>query len=416
MVSHGTTDLQRLARAVDEEDLERISEGMVAAIAEGFSEIDFDADLAADALAASRATGGDFLAGLAAESWIPPATPPELSDLARTVARRGMDLAALIKMTRQGQSVFWPAVMDSAERAIDDPAVRMRVLTIAFERFSVYLETLLDRAVVVFQEERDRTIRGAHARRNEAIQALLKGQDLDPDGASRALGYELLRWHTAVTLSQPSGGADALEQLESVANQISGALHATGSLSTASGAHGLWCWFASYGPPGATEVSSIAALELPPGVQTSVGPPANGVAGFLESHEGALAAQRVALANDAAAQVILYTDVEVVSLLWRDERAARALVARELTGLTGLDRQSATLRETVLAFLRCGNSATAAGRDLNVHTNTVRYRIGKAEEIFGHTLQGQHLQMQLALMLVDVLGARILPPPDERRS
>jgi len=42
----------------------------------------------------------------------------------------------------------------------------------------------------------------------------------------------------------------------------------------------------------------------------------------------------------------------------------------------------------------------------------VRYRIEQAEELLGRPLQGQHLQLQLALMLVDTLGAGILPGSD----
>jgi DNA-binding PucR family transcriptional regulator len=313
-------------------------------------------------------------------------------------------------MTRLGQSVFWPAVMDVAERAIEDPAARMRVLTIAFERFSIYLESLLEGAIAIFQEERDRTMRGAHARRNETIQALLKGQDLDADGASRALGYELMRWHTAVALSDPGGGHDALEGLEAVSGEVAAALESAGNLTVPSGSRGLWAWHATHRPPTPEGIAAVATLEMPPGVLVTVGLPAMGIKGFRRSHEDAIAAQRVALAHEGNAPVTLYADVEVVSLLSRDDEAARALVERELAGLTGLDRQSATLRQTVLGFLRCGTSATAAGRDLQVHTNTVRYRIEKAEEILGHPLQGQQLELQLALMLVDLLGARVLPP------
>jgi DNA-binding PucR family transcriptional regulator len=411
LVTHSAKDLQALAAAVDDGIVERIGRGMVQAMAEGLPDIDFDADLTADALAACWETGGHFFAGLATEPWMVPPVPPPLSDLARTLARRGAEVAVLIKTTRLAQSVFWPAVMESAERAIDDPSARMRALTITFERFGEYLEGLLDGAIVIFQEERDRTMRGAHARRNETIQALLKGHKLDVDGASRVLGYELRRWHTALTLSEPTADHDALERLEAIVGDAAKALAASTSLTTTSGSRGLWVWLATYEPPAPEQVDALKALAVPAGVLVAVGQAAPGTAGFRRSHEDAMAAQRVVLARGASDAVTPYADVEIVSLLSSNDRAARALVARELGGLVARDRQSATLRETVLAFLRCGNSATAAGRDLQVHTNTVRYRIEKAEEILGRPLQGQQLQLQLqlALMLVATLGDGFLP-------
>jgi PucR-like helix-turn-helix protein/diguanylate cyclase with GGDEF domain len=408
-LSENARSLNKLAQAVDEEMVQGIAEGMLEAMSEGLPDIEFDGDLAADALAASREAAGGFLWGIDAEPWIVPPVPPALSDLARTLARRGVDLTVLIKLTRLGQSVFWPAVMESAERSIQDPAVRMRVLTTTFERFSLYLEGLLDGTVAIFLEERDRNMRGAHARRYETIQALIKGQDLDIDGASRALGYELRRFHTALALSAPDGGQDALGQLESLARAIAAAVDSGSIVTTASGSRGLWAWIGTTALLTCEQVTRVSAVPVPPGAHAAVGAAAPGMAGFRRSHEEALAAQRVALAIEDAPPITMYADVEIASLLSHDIHAARALVARELAGLTGKDKQSAKLRQTVLAFLRCGGSATAAARDIDVHTNTVRYRIEQAEEMLGHTLQGQQLQLQLALMLVETLGAGILP-------
>jgi DNA-binding PucR family transcriptional regulator len=238
---------------------------------------------------------------------------------------------------------------------------------------------------------------------------LLKGQDLETDGASRALGYELRRCHTALAVSDPDGGHDSLAGLESVARAAAAAVDAGGILTVPSGSRGLWAWIGTYAPLSRDQITRISGLQVPPGVHAAVGAPATGMTGFRRSHEEALAAQRVALAIENAAPVTLYADVEIVSLLSHDTHAARALVARELAGLAGIDKSSAKLRQTVLAFLRSGCSATAAARDIDVHTNTVRYRIEQAEEALDRTLQGQQLQLQLALMLVETLGSGVLP-------
>jgi DNA-binding PucR family transcriptional regulator len=144
-------------------------------------------------------------------------------------------------------------------------------------------------------------------------------------------------------------------------------------------------------------------------VRISGGLPAEGADGFCRSHEEAIAAQRVAIEGSRERTVTWYDEVEVVSLLSHDAGAMRALVARELSGLSGRDATSGKLRQTALAYLRCGASATAAARELGAHKNTVRYRIQQVEEALGRPLAGQELQLQLALTLVETIGDGALP-------
>jgi sugar diacid utilization regulator len=404
----GAEGLRQLADAVDEALIESIAEGMVAAMSAGVSELDSDAEIKADARAAAHETTRGFLLGVANEPWIVEQTPPALGDLARTLARRGLDITVLMKLTRYGHSVFWPAIMETAERAIKDPSARMRVLTTAFERLGKYVEGVLGGAVEIFQQERDLRMRGAHARRREMIESLLSHEEVSVDSASRALGYELRGLHTALALWDSGSGHDALDRLEALVRELAAALGAQRFLSTPSGSRGLWAWLVTDCAPGPEQRVSISRLEIRLGLGAAVGESGRGVAGFRRSHEEALAAQRIALAGDDHPAVTWYADVEIASLLAHDVRGARALVARELDGLTALDPNSEKLRRTALAYLRCAGSATAAGRALGVHTNTVRYRIEQAEEALGRSLQGQQLPLQLALTLVETVGAAYL--------
>jgi sugar diacid utilization regulator len=405
----GAAGLRQLVDAVDEELIERIAEGMLAAMSAAVREVGSDPDIRADARAAAHETTRGFLLGIADDPWIVEGTPPALADLARTLARRGLDITFLMKLTRYGQAVFWPAIMETAERAIDDPSARMRALTTAFERLGKYVEGVLGGAVEIFQQERDLRMRGAHARRHEMIESLISGEEVAVDSVSRALGYELRRLHTALALWDSGPVHDALDRLESLARELAGALGAQRVLSTPSGSRGLWAWLVTDVAPGLEQRVAISRLEIAPGLGAAVGQPGRGLAGFRRSHEEALAAQRIALARDDQRAVTWYADVEIASLLARDARGARALVARELDGLSAVDPNSEKLRRTALAYLRCGGSATAAGRELGVHTNTVRYRIEQAEEALGRSLQGQQLPLQLALMLVETVGAAFLP-------
>jgi hypothetical protein len=383
-------------RAFDEPILVGIAEKMVEAMSAGIPEVRANADVGADLLAASYETAQGFVRSMEADPWIVPELPPALADVARTMARRGSELTALVTATRYGQAVFWPAVMQIAERVIDNGSTRMRVLGIAFERFGRYLETLLEGAVAIFQEERDLRMRGAHARRHETIAALINGEELGIDGASRVLGYELRCRHTALAIWDLGAGHDSLDRLESFARDMAAAIGTRRVLTAPSGSRGLWAWIGTDSSPNREQ---LAGMAVPDGVRAAVGQSSPGMPGFRRSHEEALAAQLLASQNGSHATVTWYVDVEIVSLLSHDLPGAQALVARELEGLTGDDPQSAKLRRTALAFLRCAGSATGAARELNVHTNTVRYRIEQVEDALGRSLQGQQLSLQLALML-----------------
>jgi DNA-binding PucR family transcriptional regulator len=94
-------------------------------------------------------------------------------------------------------------------------------------------------------------------------------------------------------------------------------------------------------------------------------------AGFRSSHAEALQAARIAgLAPATAGPVTDYPRVELLSLLATDLPRARAFVARQLGPLASPDEPAERLRETVLAFLAAGGSATRVANELYVHQNT----------------------------------------------
>src|SRR5262245_28320982 len=112
---------------------------MVEAMTTGV-EVEADADVRAVTLAASRATASGVVSSLDSDPWVAPAMPHALGDLARTLARRGEDITTLLKLVRYGQSAFWPAIMEIAEGAVENPSDRMRVLNTVFDRFGRYIE------------------------------------------------------------------------------------------------------------------------------------------------------------------------------------------------------------------------------------------------------------------------------------
>jgi sugar diacid utilization regulator len=416
----GVGVLRSLALAVDRSAIEQVGEAMVEAMAVGMPDGEADAGFRADAVAASRETASGFLLSLVREPWTVPEIPPSLAELARTMARRSYEVTDLIRLTRHGQAVYWPALMTWAEQEIADPYVRMRALTVAYDRFSSYLEVSLAAAVAVYQQERDERARGAQIRRDQTIRSLLSDEDVEVDEASQRLGYELRRFHTAAVIWCPAREPGAQRQLTAAAGAIADALGAQRALTTASSSQALWAWIGTDRLPTARQRRALVELDLPAGLRIAAGQPARDVEGFVRSHEEARSAQQLAVNGSDGPAVTWYRDVELIALLSHDRRGLRALVERELEGLLGADAASAKLRETALAYVRCSCSPTAAARELGSHKNTVRYRIERVEEALGRTLHGQELRLQMALTAVASLGSAVLPEtggrPQRRRS
>ncbi|GHF67849.1 hypothetical protein GCM10010218_56700 [Streptomyces mashuensis] len=86
-------------------------------------------------------------------------------------------------------------------------------------------------------------------------------------------------------------------------------------------------------------------------------------------------------------------------LLLQDQSLARALSARWLGPLDGLTpRQSERLEMTLLAWLESGGAPEAA-RTLQVHPQTVRYRLRQIEKLFGPVLREPRTRFELELAL-----------------
>jgi DNA-binding PucR family transcriptional regulator len=146
-------------------------------------------------------------------------------------------------------------------------------------------------------------------------------------------------------------------------------------------------------------------------VLVAFGRPAEGLAGFRSSHAEALQAARIAsLAGGTA--VTSYTKVELVSLLADDLPRARAFVTGQLGALASTAEPSQRLRETVLAFLASGGSATRVAKELYVHQNTVAYRVKRAEEMLGRKVTENPIELTCALKLAAVLGPAVLAGND----
>jgi DNA-binding PucR family transcriptional regulator len=384
-----------------------MAEHLYAAIPE-LAAIGDDDDLRAELLASTEANIGQVLrmlaCGASADDVV---VPHEPLDFMRGNVRRGIPLAALLRSYRLGHAWLWEQWSQALQERLADAGELAAAQDQSSAFMFAYVDTVSDVLVEEFGTERERMMRSAAQLRAETTRAILAGEAVDEEVASRRLGYELARHHVAMRVSS---GASAVRGLDRAVQEAAAALGPGRPLVVASGAARFDVWWGSFDPP---VTDALDRYEPPAGVHVSFGRPGDGVAGFRSSHAEALQAARIcSLAGSTRSPVTSYARVELVSLLASDLPRARTFVAGQLGPLASTAEPAARLRDTVLAFLASGGSATRVAKDLYVHQNTVVYRVKKAEELLGRRVNERPIELTSALTLAAALGPAVLAHED----
>jgi DNA-binding PucR family transcriptional regulator len=316
-------------------------------------------------------------------------------------------LAALLRSYRLGHAYLWEQWSETLRERIDDSGELMAGQDASSAFMFAYVDRVSAALVEEFGTERERMLRSAEQLRLDTVRAIVGGDPVDTEAASRRLGYELRRHHVAMRVSS---GASEVNGLERAVGEAVAALAGGEPLIIASGAARFDVWCGSFDPP-ATD--GLERYEPPPGVIVAFGKPGEGVAGFSSSHTEAKQAARIgALLGDATPAVTSYARVELVSLLASDLPRARSFVASQLGPLSATEEIAERLRETILAFLVSGGSPTRVAEKLFVHKNTVAERIKRAEEMLGRGVNESPLELAAALTLAVTLGHAVLTDAD----
>lgn len=114
--------------------------------------------------------------------------------------------------------------------------------------------------------------------------------------------------------------------------------------------------------------------------------------------------QRLVISAARPPGVVRYEEVDLLCLADGDSDALERLVRRELGGLIADSKGVAQIRETARVHFTSGSNVESTAERLFVHRNTVRYRLGRAEELIGHPLSERAAHLELALRYVDMFG------------
>ena len=323
-------------------------------------------------------------------------------------AQRGLPLTTLIRSYRLGHAAAWEGIAALIAAHADDPDQR----AIATELCSAWLFAYVDAALCLAEDfygaERERWVRSTAATRAETIDTILARAPIDTALASRRLGYELDRQHTAVIawLQAREEGRDTHSAMEAAIAAIRDRVGATGALVHPLGILSIAAWIGTHDAVSPRQLDDLRFnVRAAPGVRIAIGEPAHGIAGFRQSHNEAAQARRVAeLAARPAGTITRYARVALAAIATADLDQARTFVQRELRGLAGHDDLTSRLTATLRTYLDEHSSRSRTAKRLGIHENTVSYRIKQAEEILGRSVDQRTLELRVALALAHLVN------------
>ncbi|WP_340379878.1 helix-turn-helix domain-containing protein [Streptomyces sp. SS7] len=333
--------------------------------------------------------------------------PPAAAEYARRFAQHGLSLEALLRAYRLGEHMFVQCAMTTLGRFdLPTDAALAATSRIALLTNS-YIDQVIERIIDIYESERSRWDARSDATRAAQVRAVLDTEGLDLASAEKMLSTSLRGWHLAAIIWTGPGPADLV--LARLRTGVALLAAATGKapLTISADEQTCWAWISSTGKPDLAVDRLEAGLREHPALRVAVGEPSPGLDGFRQTFRDAQRARDVAATGSGPDRaLVLHSQVALAGLLVDHLTDVRAWAERVLGGLMHDDEAAVRLRETVQVFLNAGGSFTDAAARLHVHKNTVHYRVRKAEELLGHPLTENRLDIEVALLACAQLGLR----------
>jgi PucR C-terminal helix-turn-helix domain/GGDEF-like domain len=344
--------------------------------------------------------------------------PTAAMEYARRLAQHGVPVNALVRAYRLGQRWVNEAVFAEL-RAIEIPEpMRVEVIEAITSTLFGYIDWMSQQVVAVYEEERERWLENQNSLRALRVRDVLDtNKAVDVDAATTSIRYPLRWHHIGLIMWYPDLGTegDDLARLQRFVRELGEAAGAgAGPLFVAADRSCGWGWLPYRAVvPDAVEKVRGFALTRPDSPSVAIGPMAGAIEGFRRSHREAAEARGVAIVGERRGPtVIAATDpgLSVVARLGRDVAGTREWVAVVLGDLAGDNENDGRLRETLRTYLACGSSYKLAAEELNMHFNSVKYRVARAVARRGREIGGDRLEVELALLACHWYGPAVLQP------
>lgn len=339
--------------------------------------------------------------------------PAAALEYARRLAQHGVPVNSLVRAYRLGQRTFLDRALTELGNTDLDATLRLAVAHRIVSVASDYIDWISQQVVDVYEHERERWLTTRTNLRTVRVRELLSEEDTSTAANDAELGYSLDQHHLAVILWLPDTGGERINDLEQAAH----------ILATAAGVHRQplfvaidrvsgWTWL-PLGQRSVVDHDQIRrwVAERSGSLSVAVGTPAYGRSGFRTSHKRAQLAHDIALLADAGDRRVTFYDepgLPTVALLTKNIKETKNWIDQVLGPLAANTDNAERLRCTLREFLSKGSSHKAAAETLNLHYNTVKYRVKKAEEERGYPIGADRLDVELALHACHWLGTSVI--------
>jgi len=346
----------------------------------------------------------------------PPPPPPETLRYMDMLVHRSLDVESLLDGYRVGHAALWRCCARIAFERIEDPGLLRPVLEATSEIVFRFINAALRRLREEYRTSRLAHLRWPTARKIAAIHDLLQLRtDPNPAELSMVLGYEVSRRHVGlvVRVEDDPDGSEATAAV--VAERIAALSPASGRpLVLPTGGNGAWMWLGGeplgspVGGPGDRPgdaldalVTAVTRVGTKLGATVGIGEPAEGLAGFRETHEQAQEALDTALR--IGRPVARYGSVALISVLSSHPDRARRMMRWYLGPLADAPAHD-RLRETLRVLLDTHLNQREAARRMGVHAHTVGYRLQRIEDLLGRPVADRAVELSAALAIHDALA------------
>jgi hypothetical protein len=314
-------------------------------------------------------------------------------ELGRLEMRQGRTLNALLSAYRVGAQIAWRRFVEAGVRAELQPATLYRL----GEAIFAYIDEISGESIEGYADEQSAAAGERQRRRARLVLLLAADPPAAPEDLRRAalgaawapparlaavvvegldserLASRLGPGAVAATLEAAEGAGDAGERTGRVLAFIP---DPSAPLRWAQLERALGSRLAALGPTGTVRDAARSAERA--------------LRAFDLHAAGGLGGERLVVAEEHAAELLLHADT----------RLANELASARLAPLDAL-RPATRIRmiQTLRAWLDRQGRVDETARELGIHPQTVRYRLGQLREAFGPALDDAQARFELALAL-----------------
>ncbi|WP_235677975.1 PucR family transcriptional regulator [Mycolicibacterium sarraceniae] len=341
--------------------------------------------------------------------------PAAAVEYARRLAQHRVPVNALVRGYRLGQRRLTELIFVELESLNIDPLARVatiqKITRVTFE----YIDSVTQQVVAVYEDERERWVENQHSIRTLKVRELLAEDTVvDAEATSVDIRYPLRWHHVALIVGYPETDdhPDQLSRLHRFVRDLGARIEVGGNpLFAPVDAATAWVWLPYRSLPTAPVERIRAALngfDDPP--HMSLGSAGSGIEGFRRSHRRAWLTWELGRAHASRTPITMAVDdpgVAIAALLAANGAMLRDWVGEVLGPLAANTDNDARLRDTLRVFL-CAGSYKLAAEELNMHFNSVKYRVDRALHRRGKPIRNDRLDVEVALLVCRWYGPAVL--------